>query len=326
MIDVIIPAYNAHSTIGRTLHSIAMQANIRDISVTIVDDCSPDGGYDDFVERFSPFMEVQEVRTERNGGPAVARQTGLDETDGDFVVFMDADDTLFSSHALLILEREIRTGGLDMVGGNFVEELEDGRYVTHGENWVWMFGKIYRRSFLDRFLIRFNETRANEDTGFNTLVKALTNHYKFIPQVVYLWHYKRDSITRIDNGVYAFDSGHIGYIENMAWAISEMCARGLNKELIRAEAVTVLCRLYFMHMGIVYQKPLYADDSFAAIREFYRACCKPIEGVIHSVYLQETFLAEQQRYKEKAATVIATMTFNDFMKAVRSEDSVNDCA
>ena len=40
MIDVIIPAYNAHKTICNTLFSICMQKCVKDINVTIVDDCS----------------------------------------------------------------------------------------------------------------------------------------------------------------------------------------------------------------------------------------------------------------------------------------------
>lgn len=320
MIDVIIPAYNAHGTIGKTLASIAMQTNLKNISVTIVDDCSPNGGYKEFVERFSPMMEIQDVRTDVNGGPGAARQKGLDETDGDFVTFIDADDTFLAANSLAMLEKEIVYGDLDMVGGHFLEELEDGRFVTHGDNFVWMFGKMYRRNFLDRFLIRFGDTRANEDTGFNMLVKSLTRHYKFIPQTVYLWHFRSDSITRIDNGVYAHATGHQGYIENMTWAISEMCRRNLNKELIRQEIVTVLCRLYFMHMGICYQKPLYAEESMQWIREFYSACYRPIEDVVSAMYLQETFLAEQERYKDKAAVVIAVMTFREFLSAAGGKE------
>ncbi len=317
MLDIIIPAYNAHDTIGRTLHSIAMQTGLERCRVTIVDDCSADGGYGRFVEQFSPEMEMQEVRTEQNSGPGAARQLGLDETDGDFVTFIDADDTFLAANSLAMLIREMMRDGLDMAGGYFLEELEDGRFVTHGENFVWMFGKVYRRSFLDRFLLRFNETRANEDTGFNTLVKALTSHYKFIPQVVYLWHYRAASITRAEGGIYAHAAGHQGYIENMAWAISEMCRRGLNKELIRKEAVSVLCRLYFMHMGICYRSPLCAQESMECIREFYKACCEPMEEMIPPVYLQETFLEEQKRYKDDASAVIAAMTLKEFLTEVR---------
>ena len=54
MIDVIIPAYNAHETIIRTLSSIAMQLNRKDLKVTIVND----GGknYNDIVNIFLPLL------------------------------------------------------------------------------------------------------------------------------------------------------------------------------------------------------------------------------------------------------------------------------
>ena len=238
-----------------------MQKNIKNISVTIVDDASTNGGYGDFVNTFSHLMNIQEITLAENGGPAVARQAGINETDGDFIAFIDADDTYVGSNALYMMEKEIVYSNLDMVGGNFVEELENGQFVTHGENFVWMFAKLYRRSFLDRFLIRFNNTRANEDTGFNTVVKSLTRHYKFIPQTIYMWHFREDSITRQGKRHVRHCTGHTGYIENMIWAIGEMCDRNINKEIIRNEVVKVLCRLYFMHMGICYMSPMQAGDS-----------------------------------------------------------------
>lgn len=320
MLDVIIPAYNAHGTIARALHSVAMQTCAEDLQVTIVDDCS-EQGYGEFVERFSPMLDLQEVKTDQNGGPGLARQKGLDETDGDYVTFLDADDTFLAANSLALLQRELAGRGLDLVGGQFVEELGDGRFLTHGENFVWMFGKAYRRSFLDRFLIRFNDTRANEDTGFNTLVKALTPHYLFIPQAVYLWHYREDSITRAEGGLYAFDEGHLGYIENMTWAVSELSRRGLNKELIRREAVCALCRMYFMHMEVCYRKPRFAAASMRAVRDYYRACLAPMEEMLPAVYLQETFLSEQERQKDKAAGIVATMTIRDFLNEIRRKEA-----
>lgn len=319
MIDVIIPAYNAHDTIGRTLSSIAMQNNIKRIKVTIVDDASPNGGYKDFVDTFSKLMDIQEITLSENGGPAVARQAGIDETDGDFIAFIDADDTYLGANALALMEREMVYGDLDVVGGEFVEEVENSKFVKHGENMVWVFAKMYRRSFLDRFLIRFNDTRANEDTGFNAVVANLTRHIKHIPQAVYMWHWRDNSITRVNNGVYATASGHQGYIENMIWATNELCGRNVNKELIRNHVVTVFCRLYFMHMAICYSNPDYAEGSMEYIKEFYKICYAPLSDYIPSVYLQEVFLSEQVRYKDNLTAIISVMTFKEFITAARGD-------
>lgn len=67
MIDVIIPAYNAHSTIVRTLSSIAMQLNRNELKVTIVNDGGE--GYEDLVNLFKPILDVQEISYKENRGP-----------------------------------------------------------------------------------------------------------------------------------------------------------------------------------------------------------------------------------------------------------------
>ena len=40
MIDIIIPAYNAHKTLKKTLFTVATQDNVEDLKVYIVNDCS----------------------------------------------------------------------------------------------------------------------------------------------------------------------------------------------------------------------------------------------------------------------------------------------
>ncbi len=319
MIDVIIPAYNAQDTIGRALASIAMQDNIKNIKVTISDDASTTCDYKHFVDVFSPMMDIQIVRNEVNGGSGVARQVAIDETDGDFIAFCDADDTFLGSNALSIMEREIVIGDHDIVVADFDEELENGKYLTHGMNSVWTFAKLYRRSFLDRHLLRFNTTRGNEDAGFNAVAWVLTRHIKHIEHSVYTWHWNPNSITRADDGVYASTWGHHQYIENMAWAASEMSKRNLNKSIIRDHIVRCMCRMYFMHMNICYTSPMSADESMAHIREYYKACFTPIKEYIPTVYLHETFIGEQKGYLNRMSNIIPRMTFNEFMAEAKKE-------
>lgn len=130
MIDVIIPAYNAHNTIMRTLSSIAMQENINEVMVTIVDDCS-DKPYDDIAALFSNFMNIQIVRMTKNGGPGVARQVGIDHTHGEFLTCMDADDTLVSANSLLMLKNVMIEQNMDCVYGQFLEENDNGSMHVH---------------------------------------------------------------------------------------------------------------------------------------------------------------------------------------------------
>ena len=61
-IDIIIPAFKAQNTILRTLSSIACQSILNDIEVTIVNDACPNGNYKKFVDMFSPYMQIKEIK------------------------------------------------------------------------------------------------------------------------------------------------------------------------------------------------------------------------------------------------------------------------
>lgn len=73
MIDIIIPAYNAHNTIRNTLNSIIEQTNSEEFNVYIVNDASNEN-YQDIVEEYSNHIKIKEIILEKNSGPGVARQ------------------------------------------------------------------------------------------------------------------------------------------------------------------------------------------------------------------------------------------------------------
>ena len=200
-IDVIIPAYKAQKTLLRTLSSIAAQSILDDVSVTIVNDCCPNGDYQFYVDMFSPYMDIREIKLEKNGGPGVARQYGIDHTDHEFFTCIDADDTFAGAIALETLREGIKASEvIKCCSGTFLQLGENlQQIVPHMNDMVWMFGKLYRREFIKQYKIHFNETRANEDTGFNTWVRLLCTHdqeqIRYLQEVVYYWHNKKDSIT-----------------------------------------------------------------------------------------------------------------------------------
>lgn len=107
-IDIIIPAYKAQKTILRTLSSIAEQTILPDLTVTIVNDCCPNGNYSEFVNLFKPYMNIREIQLPENGGPGVARQYGIDNTNNEFFTCIDADDTFCGATALEILREGIK--------------------------------------------------------------------------------------------------------------------------------------------------------------------------------------------------------------------------
>lgn len=318
-VDIIIPYFNAEKTIDRCLASIAMQTTANHVHVMIADDCSETPPYK-AVEYWNRVLDVQYIRLDKNKGPGQARQEAMDETDSEYIMFVDADDTLASAFAVEKLVYGIENAGADIVCGDFYEETAQHTFVKHGENPVWVFGKIYRRRFLERFKIRFNDSRANEDTGLNTVAYNLTDKAVHIPQVVYNWHYAEGTITRSNNAVYGWGTGHLGYVENMAWAVDELTRRDVNAEIVRSLAVRSLCRMYFMHEDILACHPEYATQSMDAIKDYVMSAIHPIQadGALQFCYVSEAFaeIANKVMKDERQAGIMHKMTFRDFLRAV----------
>lgn len=323
-IDIIIPYYRAADTLPRTLASVAMQSMAGQIAVTVVDDCSGDGALESVVEKFRGIgMDIRAIALEENKGPGHARQVGLDATDGDYVFFMDADDTLEGSLGIEKLAMTIERYDMDIVSGAFIEETENGVMVAHPVNMTWVFGKLYRRSFLERFDVRFNDTRANEDVGFNCVCAALTDRVKHVPQTVYCWHWAANTITRANHGEYTYGHGHTGFVENMIWAYDEMERRGLGREILRNHVVTMLCRLYFMHESVREHAPDEAAASWGAICAFYIRCFKPMEASISAKLLHAAYVEENENTK---IDYMPRATFREYLANLRedTEEVMND--
>lgn len=176
-IDVIIPAYNVPDHIlFRCLSSIACQDIAPELEVTIVDDASTEQNYAEVIKAFQSILKIHLLRYETNGGPGVARQYGIDHTSNGYMTFIDADDTFNGSLAMKALrtgiEMPCQNGGqFQMCVGVFDEVHEMGMpqgqgpvLMPHEGDLVWMFSKLYRRSFIDKYKIKFHPTsRANED-------------------------------------------------------------------------------------------------------------------------------------------------------------------
>lgn len=90
--SIIIPAYQCAEKIERTVRSV-QNANFQDYEIVIVDDGSSDGTFDVCRRLSEDYPEIKVLKQE-NLGVSVARNYGLQEAKGEFVLFVDADDEL----------------------------------------------------------------------------------------------------------------------------------------------------------------------------------------------------------------------------------------
>lgn len=191
-VSIIMPVYNAAGTLPVTLASIREQS-FRDFELVFVDDCSTDASSEvmaDFAADSGIHCRI--VRQPVNGGVAAARNRGLAAAEGEFVVFVDADDRMTPRQ----LETAVaKAEGADIVGWDWTLGFEkNGRYMRQADygtpeealrnlmcgtmRWnLWMF--MYRRSLLVDGGIGFIDG-ANMGEDMNFTIRAYLHAGKVV--------------------------------------------------------------------------------------------------------------------------------------------------
>ena len=339
LIDVIIPAYNVPDNIlFRCLASIACQDIVSDLEVTIVDDASTEQNYAEVAKHFEDILKINILRYDVNGGPGVARQYGIDHTSNGYMTFIDADDTFNGAFALKALRNsiEMNNGMYIMSVGVFDEVHEanlqpgDGPILMHHESdLVWMFGKMYKRSFIDRYDIRFHETsRANEDNGFNTLIRLCCSDQEqinFIPAHVYYWHENLNSITRANDCQYSYGGSirdsFYGFVENMIYAIKEAKKRRPYNGFINMWAVNCMLNIYEYYIECYARAQEHAENNFKWCKRYYNEIYKDLENEIpKDIFAQQYNDIMRNAYVgDKLNGIIPHIGIYEFLESLKEE-------
>lgn len=219
--SVIIPVYNVESYLRECLDSVLCQT-FQDWEAICVNDGSSDNSLailDEYAAKDSRFKVVSQA----NGGLSAARNTGIDNASGEYIVFLDSDDWI-EYNTLEILDTHLRTPNsdlqpLDMLcfsGRRYIESthshnppdiLTDTTYSTgmdyYNENalmhrdfaFVCVVLRAYRRSFIAESNLRFKEGIYHEDNLFTPLACYYAGRVRQIPDSLYNYRVRANSIT-----------------------------------------------------------------------------------------------------------------------------------
>ena len=102
LVSVIVPAYNMQDYIAETLRSV-LASDSPQLEVIVVDDGSTDATAD-VVRRFCEADERVRLLEQSNGGACRARNLGISESRGEYVLPVDADDLISPSYIRLAAE------------------------------------------------------------------------------------------------------------------------------------------------------------------------------------------------------------------------------
>ena len=213
LLDIIIPQYKeTEEKIIPLLDSINNQKDVDfdNIKLTIVNDYSDVILSSDFLNSF-PNLDINYIRNDKNTGPGLARQKGIDNTNSDYIMFCDSDDELYDDKALFVITEFISNHEPNYLVTNIaVEGINNTLIIKKGKKtFPWMHGKVFKRKFLLDNEIRFSpNVRHLEDSYFTTCLVGSINPDEicYLDFTTYLWKRNQESLTRKNNNTYMVDT------------------------------------------------------------------------------------------------------------------------
>lgn len=213
-LSIIVPLYNVEKYLDECLSSIFNQGLDDDeFEVLLIDDGSTDSSLA-LANKWAANYNNIKVFHQENQGQAVARNLGIEQSTGIYIMFVDSDDYLFPQKLANILHL-IDNEGLDSVIFNIRVEQQNGLsyiskipFVEHnriysGEEVVlkyFVFGSICRgifaRSIFEDNNLRFFSGITHEDSELSFRLYPLLNRIVFIEDEVYYYRYNIHSTDR----------------------------------------------------------------------------------------------------------------------------------
>ncbi|NBE55875.1 glycosyltransferase [Streptomyces sp. YC537] len=128
--SVIVPAYKVQAYLHESLHSVLRQS-FTDLELIAVDDCSPDASGEVIDEVAAADPRVRAVHLTENVGLGRARNAGIEHATGDYLIFLDADDTLTPGALAAVADRLKETGSPDVLLYDYARTYWTGEAVRN---------------------------------------------------------------------------------------------------------------------------------------------------------------------------------------------------
>ncbi|TCB80460.1 glycosyltransferase family 2 protein [Acinetobacter sp. ANC 4173] len=208
LISVIIPAYNASKTICATLDSLLGQTK-SNFEVLIIDDGSIDNTYE-VCATYTSEKKFRVIKQE-NKGVSAARNLGINNAKGDYILFMDADDFISKSAINEIYEHleknnsdivffnyYIKNNNEEMLVSNSGEIVKDEIIVNimKGDVRGFVWNKVFRKSFIQKNNLFFSENlKYCEDEEFLLDSIWLSNKISYLNAHLYYYIQHENSFT-----------------------------------------------------------------------------------------------------------------------------------
>jgi glycosyltransferase involved in cell wall biosynthesis len=222
LVSIIIPLFNTEQYIEETLHS-ATQQSYENIEIIVIDDKSTDTGVAKVKQLMLLDNRITLLSNQRSKGVSGARNTGLDYASGEFITFLDSDDTLSKNSIEYRVkafndnsDASLICGGFDFIDetSNFIEAYwfqdiivkemnqETGYFKLQNPisffltkfNMIITNTIMFRKDMIPKFgIFKENMTHSEDEEYWYRI--AITGPLVFIPKILASYRKRRDSAT-----------------------------------------------------------------------------------------------------------------------------------
>ncbi len=245
-LTVVVSHYKEPMTVYKPLFdTIQMQTavDLTEVEVIVVQDGNEGGVPLSFLEQYT--YETRLILMPK-GGVSKARNKGLDEAKGEYVMFCDCDDKFYSLFGLWMMLRAMQSKP-DVISSSFTEEnISDGEYhlIRKDKDITFVHGKAYRREFLLEEGLRFkDELTIHEDGYFNALCNTVAKTKQYIDQPFYLWCWNPNSVVRRDRNNFLLRT-YTNLLDAREAFLEQLMKRGYEDEY-KSNAVKCWLDIYY---------------------------------------------------------------------------------
>ena len=278
LVSVIVPVYKAEAYLHKCVDSLLAQT-MTDFEVLLIDDGSPDHSgaiCDEYAAKDSRIR----VFHKENGGVSSARNLGLNNALGEYIMFVDSDDWV-DFDMLFCMNKEIICSKADIVACDFVKESLNNRCVLKyaydeeikgdkllklylDNHYISSCGKIINKSLFQNYNIEYNESI---DYAEDSLIMIKLRYFSKKTRVIHqsLYHYNR---LNEDSACANFNEKHQSDYINVV---------GLLNEFFKQEGVIEKYRLVINYLKFVSkQNILRQKKDLKMWKSIYPECHKDI--------------------------------------------------
>lgn len=308
MVSIVIPAFNAENYIEECIHSIekSNESQTGCYEILIVDDGSKDSTYEKCLDLSKQFENIRVIHQE-NQGVSKARQNGIKEARGTWIVFVDADDIILDGFVDEVENEEecqwivfgksigkprtqIVASDKDKIIAAILRQTEEPAYKNSRLNTVW--SKAYQRSILLEKRVQFPaEIHHGEDMLYNLDYVEYCVKIRFVNKGIYRLRKNSASAThRFQPQCVRNDKL---FLDELSSRIEKRDSEALKKIIytLSLNGVWIALGQYFCNRG----NPKKTNELASELKEMcnsepYRTAIRKKLGLINNIYKKPFYI------------------------------------